>query len=246
MHPRIALAITRKDLVDAIRNMYLVIALVLPIAMSLLFRFLFSSGSDAGAGALDISIHDPGKSQLVQYLIDSKQFSLYFAGSGDEVADQIKGKDLLGGLVIPADFDAEVMAGTTPELHIYLNTQRGGLRLMERMVGFERAIVIDAICTGAAPGTIHRLSPDAVPTQHSASTHDLNLPTALALGRQAGALLPASEDILILGIEAVDVTTFGEDLTPAVEAAVPQAVQSVLSVLEADTGVTSPTSGGRE
>jgi len=130
MHPRIALAITRKDLVDAIRNMYLVIALVLPIAMSLLFRFLFGSGSDAGAGALDISIHDPGKSQLVQYLIDSKQFSLYFAGSSDEVTDQIRQKDLLGGLVVPAGFDAEIVAGTTPELYVYLNTQRGGLRLM--------------------------------------------------------------------------------------------------------------------
>jgi hydrogenase maturation protease len=123
---------------------------------------------------------------------------------------------------------------------------RGGLRLMERMIGFGRAIVIDAICSGAAPGTIHRLSPDAVPTQHSASTHDLNLPTALALGRQAGALLPASEDILLIGIEAVDVTTFGETLSPEVEAAVPLAVQAVLLALEADTGVTSPTSGGRE
>ena len=35
----------------------------------------------------------------------------------------------------------------------------GGLRLMERMVGYRRAIVIDAICTGAEPGTIHRLTP---------------------------------------------------------------------------------------
>ena len=33
----------------------------------------------------------------------------------------------------------------------------GGLRLMERMIGFDRAIVIDAIQTGAPPGTIHLL-----------------------------------------------------------------------------------------
>jgi hydrogenase maturation protease len=109
---------------------------------------------------------------------------------------------------------------------------RGGLRLMERMIGFERAIVIDAICAGAEPGTIHHLSPDSIPTQHSASTHDLNLPTALDLGRQAGAVLPASDSILIIGIEAVDVTTFGETLTPEVEAAVPMAVQTVLAALE--------------
>ena len=34
----------------------------------------------------------------------------------------------------------------------------GGLRLMERLVGSDRAIVIDAICTGAPPGTIHCLT----------------------------------------------------------------------------------------
>ena len=35
----------------------------------------------------------------------------------------------------------------------------GGLRLMERMVGYNRAIIIDAICTGSLPGTIHHLMP---------------------------------------------------------------------------------------
>ena len=39
----------------------------------------------------------------------------------------------------------------------------GGLRLMERLVGCDRAIVIDAIHTGAPPGTIHRLTPDDHP-----------------------------------------------------------------------------------
>ena len=66
----------------------------------------------------------------------------------------------------------------------------GGLRLMERLVGYERAVVIDAIRTGAPPGTIHFLRPDALPTQRSASAHDVNLPTALALGRHAGLRLP--------------------------------------------------------
>jgi len=111
---------------------------------------------------------------------------------------------------------------------------RGGLRLMESMIGFDRAIVIDAICSGAPPGTIHRLTPHAVPTQHSASSHDLNLPTALELGRQAGAHLPASSDILIVAVESADMTTFGETLTPEVEAAVPLAVQAVLDALEGD------------
>jgi hydrogenase maturation protease len=107
----------------------------------------------------------------------------------------------------------------------------GGLRLMERMVGFDRAIVIDAICTGAPPGTIHRLTPASIATQRSASSHDVNLPTALALGRTAGLALPHDEDIALVGIEAEDVLTFGERCTPAVEAAIGPAVEEVLRMV---------------
>ena len=109
---------------------------------------------------------------------------------------------------------------------------QGGLRLMERLVGFERAIVVDAIVTGAAPGTLHVLSVDGGSTQRSASAHDVDLPTALALGRRAGARLPEAENILLVGIEAEDVLHFGEQLSPAVEAAVPQAVGLILAHLK--------------
>lgn len=112
----------------------------------------------------------------------------------------------------------------------------GGLRLMERLVGYDRAIIVDAVCSGAPPGTIHRLGPTSVPTQHTASSHDVNLPTALALGRQVGAALPADEAILILGIEAVDVHSFGEDLTPEVAAAIPAAANLILAELGPGSG----------
>ncbi len=108
----------------------------------------------------------------------------------------------------------------------------GGLRLMEHMVGFDRAIIVDAICTNQEdPGTVLWLQPDGIPTQRSASAHDVNLPTALALGRQAGAHLPADEDITLIGIEARDVLTFDEALSPELELAVPVAVEAVLDVL---------------
>ncbi len=108
----------------------------------------------------------------------------------------------------------------------------GGLRLMERLIGYDRAIVIDAICTGAVPGTIFHLSPDMMPTQRSASAHDVNLPTALDFGRRAGVHLPLDEDIHLLGIEAQDVINFSDDCTPAVAAAIPRAVEEVVRLLE--------------
>lgn len=107
----------------------------------------------------------------------------------------------------------------------------GGLRLMERLIDYDRAVLVDAICTGAEPGTLHLLAVDSIPTQHSASAHDANLATALALGRQAGAHLPADDHILLVGIEADDIITFSEQCSPRVQAAIPRAVEAVMAAL---------------
>ena len=113
----------------------------------------------------------------------------------------------------------------------------GGLRLMEQMVGYQRAIVIDAIQTGAKPGTIHRLATGDIPTQRSASAHDVNLPTALALGREAGLALPEDRHIVLVGIEAEDILNFGETCTPAVAESIPRAVAAVLQALDDVSGL---------
>jgi len=106
----------------------------------------------------------------------------------------------------------------------------GGLRLMERLVGYDRAIIVDAICTGAhPPGTVLRLGPDDIAAQHTASAHDVNLPTALRLAAALNLKMP--EDIRIIGIEADNVLEFAEQCTPAVAAALPRAVGAVLAEL---------------
>lgn len=108
----------------------------------------------------------------------------------------------------------------------------GGLRLMERLVGYDRAIVVDAVCTGAAPGTVLETGADAMQTQHCSSVHDVNLQTALALGRQVGARLPEGDSLIVVGIEAQDTTSFQEVCTPDVAAAIPQAVEVILRRLQ--------------
>jgi len=106
----------------------------------------------------------------------------------------------------------------------------GGLRLMERLAGYDRAILIDAICTGVhPPGTLLRLGPDEMPTQHTASAHDVNLPTALRLAAAMG--LGAPQDIAIFAVEAENVLEFDEQCTPAVAAALPRVVEAVLAEL---------------
>jgi hydrogenase maturation protease len=114
---------------------------------------------------------------------------------------------------------------TTVELY------SGGMWLMEAMAGHERAIVIDAIAGAGVPGAIHRLGPGDLPqTRTVDSTHDAGLPVALELGRSAGLQLP--QDVQIWAVEAADVETFGERLTPAVERAVPLVVERVLRDLD--------------
>jgi len=109
----------------------------------------------------------------------------------------------------------------------------GGLRLMERMIGFDRAVLIDARCSGGRPGTVSILPLDCAPGRHIASSHDVDLPTAIELGRRAGASLPAIENIRIVAIEAADVLTFREACTPPVRAAIKHAADAVLSLLAA-------------
>jgi hydrogenase maturation protease len=116
----------------------------------------------------------------------------------------------------------------------------GGLRLMELMAGYDRAILVDAWATdGLPPGAVRRLTladlEDVRPPQHLASAHDATLPTALAAGRRLGLKLPSA--IVIIAVGVSNVTDFGETPTPAVLAAVPQAATAVLTEL----GVVLPT-----
>lgn len=110
----------------------------------------------------------------------------------------------------------------------------GGLSLMERLVGYERAVIVDAIQTGQNPiGTVRRFRLEELPPRgsgHTASTHDTDLLSALQVGRSLGVILPA--EILVVGIEAKNVYDFTEEMTPAVVTAIPQAIQMVLDILE--------------
>jgi hydrogenase maturation protease len=95
----------------------------------------------------------------------------------------------------------------------------GGLELMEAMAGYDRAFVVDAIVAGHPPGTIYHLGVDEVATtRNTSTTHNGSLSLALELGRLTGVKLPGV--VRIWAVEAGDVTTFREGLTPAVEEAV--------------------------
>jgi hydrogenase maturation protease len=107
----------------------------------------------------------------------------------------------------------------------------GGLNLLDLLVGYSRAIIIDAIKTESGrPGQIFRLDPTALATtRYTASVHDVDLATALELGKKIGLTLP--REIVIFAIEVDETGTFSEALTPAVAAAIHACAAMVMSEL---------------
>jgi hydrogenase maturation protease len=114
----------------------------------------------------------------------------------------------------------------------------GGLRLMERMTGYDRVVLVDAAVTGGTPGEIRRLAPDDLPTRRTAAAHGIDLSQALALGRQLGYPMPS--EVRIVAVEAVSVLEFRDEMTPAVAAAVEPAVEAVLEELAAASATKDP------
>ena len=112
----------------------------------------------------------------------------------------------------------------------------GGLSLMERMLGYERVILIDSMETGGnAVGNVKVLPLAALENPmsgHSASAHDTSLLTALQTAQAMGMAVPSR--VHIVAIEAKNAYDFSESLSPEVERAVPIAAQNVLHMLKED------------
>jgi hydrogenase maturation protease len=102
--------------------------------------------------------------------------------------------------------------------------------LMDAWDGAAQAVVVDAVRTGAEPGSLHRFDASAQPLPArtgSASTHGLGLAEALELGRALGRL---PQRVVVVGIEAGDEGQ-GAGLSEPVAAAVEGAAALVLEEL---------------
>ncbi len=128
---------------------------------------------------------------------------------------------------------AEQVQALRPSLEVdYLCV--GGLSLMERLIDYDQAIIIDAMQTDhGRVGTVTCFPLAALPdlsAGHTTAVHDTSLQTALRLGRQMGVKLP--DEITIVAIEAKRVVNFSDHLSTAVAAAIPAAVTAVFTEIE--------------
>ena len=109
-----------------------------------------------------------------------------------------------------------------------------GFNLLPLLQNRRRLLIVDTIVTGRAlPGTMHFYPMgEATPSRQLTSSHQISLPHALALGRALGMTVP--EHVDVLAVEAEDVYTLSEEMTPPVEEALEPALCRVAEWIAAE------------
>ena len=120
-----------------------------------------------------------------------------------------------------------------PEVRVELTPQLG-FDLLEVVAGADRVVLVDAMSTGQAPGTCVTLEGRAIDrfSAGAAASHTIGIAELIDLAhRLAPTRSPAS--LHFVGIEGIRFDDYGLELSPAVEAAIPAAVEAVLRILGA-------------
>lgn len=100
-------------------------------------------------------------------------------------------------------------------------------RLLELWAGRALAVVVDAVISGAPPGTVHRADgPGHLGRRgRPASSHAAGIAEAVALGQVLDRM---PDRLVVYGVEAGDVA-LGPALSPPVESALPRVVRQIRS-----------------
>ncbi len=120
---------------------------------------------------------------------------------------------------------------SNPDIALY-ETSLAGINLLDHLVGYDKAIIVDAIRTSdGKPGNIYRLTPQEFDTScHTTSSHDIGIIAAIELGKRLGLSMP--QVIEIIGIEAEDVFTLSEECTAAIEVAIPVVADMIVKEVD--------------
>jgi len=104
----------------------------------------------------------------------------------------------------------------------------GGLAILSWIEDIDKVVIVDAVQTGnEPPGTVYEFTDNELPPSNMfmLSLHDLNLVDTLNVGRIVQKM---PDEIVIIGVEVNRVAEFTKELTPEVEAAIPEVIDLVL------------------
>jgi hydrogenase maturation protease len=106
---------------------------------------------------------------------------------------------------------------------------RGMHLAYELLTGHDRAILVDAVARGGAPGTVYVIEPDTSVPGATADAHRMDLGNVFAFVRMLGGEPPP---IVLVGCEPASIAE-GIGLSPTVRRAIPAAVRAVRDLLAA-------------
>lgn len=105
-----------------------------------------------------------------------------------------------------------------------------GLKLTGTMMQADEVIIIDAVRGGCEPGTVYRFEWDARPDhiRYKDTLHQLDLNETMAVLPLVG----KRPRVVVIGVEYQDISAWGVELTPVVQAAMGKMIEAVLAELE--------------
>jgi hydrogenase maturation protease len=135
------------------------------------------------------------------------------------------GRDDAVGLAVARRLAGRVPAGVT-----VVECEQEPSRLIDAWAGAATALVVDAVHSGASPGTLHRFdaSSEPIPARiFRTSTHAFGVGDAIELARVLGMLPP---HVVVHGVEG-GAFGAGAELSPPVAAAIEPAAEAVMADL---------------
>lgn len=116
----------------------------------------------------------------------------------------------------------------------------GGMNLLDLILGYDKAIIIDAVKTDKGEeGEVKRIPLDDFSTMHSCNPHDVSLTEAIKMARKMGEdRIPL--EIIVVGVLMKQIPCeFGEKLSNKIATAVPKAVEITLNEIKKDIKISS-------
>jgi hydrogenase maturation protease len=130
-------------------------------------------------------------------------------GVGVQVVEELKKLELPEGI--------EVYDGAT-----------SGIAILNFLEGVDRAIIVDAVKGGGAPGTVYRFRlGDVLDSNDVVSLHDIDFTLAYRVTRD---ILDLPEDIIVIGIEPERIENSLE-LSEKVKKVIPEVLNKILEEL---------------
>jgi len=118
-----------------------------------------------------------------------------------------------------------------PDIEI-LDGATAGLDLLPFIEGLDHLIVVDTVKTSEPPGSLFRFTPADINIKvpYKTSLHQIGMVEVFAIAEALGKKIGS---VVIIGIQPEDMSSLGLELTPTVEARVPEVIALVLKELDA-------------